>query len=445
MVRREGRVGPLEMELRGAHGNALNVLLSAMGMFDERGVMTGLRGQLYDISAHKRVELQFSQSQKMEAIGRLAGGIAHDFNNLLTIIGGQAERLIEGLKPGDPLRRSADAVAQAAERASGLTQQLLAFSRRQVMAPRLISINDLVKNVHGMLERVIGEDINCEVSLSTAVGAVKVDPSRLEQALLNLAVNARDAMPTGGTLSIATANAVLDEAYGRDHLGAKPGHYVCLSVSDNGCGMDPATRARVFEPFFTTKEVGKGTGLGLSMVYGIVKQSGGYIWVYSEAGVGTSFKIYLPVADTIDAAAVQHDVAPAEVKASPARGSETVLLVEDEEDLRELLEEVLSQQGYRVYAASGGTSALQISEFMDEDIDLMITDVVMPQMSGRELSLKLQSRRPNVRILFLSGYTDDAISHHGVLEPGSAFLQKPFATAELARKVREVLESPSTN
>jgi PAS domain S-box-containing protein len=432
-VARDRRVRQHEMALRGREGGPVHVLVSATGFFDESGQLTTIRGQLYDLTAHKQLEEQLSQSQKMEAVGRLAGGIAHDFNNLLMVIGGQTGRLLDKLPENEPLRKNAEAIASAADRAAGLTQQLLAFSRRQVLSPQVLSLNAVVRNVYGMLERVIGEDINCVMSLSEGIPSVRADPGRIEQALLNLAVNARDAMPGGGTLSISTSVVELDEVYSRQHVGAKPGRYVMLAVSDSGCGMDPETRTRVFEPFFTTKEVGKGTGLGLSMVYGIVKQSGGYIWVYSELGLGTTFKIYLPATE-----------APAEslqprVAASAPTGTETILLVEDEDGVRELLEEILTAQGYHVLAASRGVEALLISELLDVDIQVLVTDVVMPHMSGHELAMRLRARRPGLRVLYLSGYTDEAIAHHGDIEVDADFLQKPFTRAALATKVRDVL------
>ncbi len=432
-VARDRRVRQHEMALRGRDGVAVHVLVSATGLFSERGQLATIRGQLYDLTAHKQLEEQLSQSQKMEAVGRLAGGIAHDFNNLLMVIGGQTGRLLEQLPETEPLRRNAEAIAAAADRAAGLTQQLLAFSRRQVLSPQVVSLNAVVRNVYGMLERVIGEDITCVLSLSEGIESVKADPGRIEQALLNLAVNARDAMPEGGTLAISTSIVELDELYARQHIGARPGRFVMLAVSDTGCGMDPETRTRVFEPFFTTKEVGKGTGLGLSMVYGIVKQSGGYIWVYSELGLGTTFKIYLPATE-----APPETLQPRPAPSVPT-GTETILLVEDEDGVRELLEEILSAQGYRVLAASRGVEALQISELLDEEIQVLVTDVVMPHMSGHELAMRLRARRPALRVLYLSGYTDDAIAHHGIVEVDASFLQKPFTRAALATKVREVL------
>jgi PAS domain S-box-containing protein len=432
-VVRDRRVRQHEIALRSREGSAVHVLVSATGIFSERGQLATIRGQLYDLTAHKQLEEQLSQSQKMEAVGRLAGGIAHDFNNLLMVIGGQTGRLLEQLPEAHALRRNAEAIAAAADRAAGLTQQLLAFSRRQVLSPQVLSLNTVVRSIYGMLERVIGEDITCVLSLSEGIESVKADPGRIEQALLNLAVNARDAMPDGGTLAISTSVVELDEVYSRQHIGSRPGRYVMLAVSDTGCGMDPETRTRVFEPFFTTKEVGKGTGLGLSMVYGIVKQSGGYIWVYSELGLGTTFKIYLPATE-----APPETLQPRPAPSVPT-GTETILLVEDEDGVRELLEEILSAQGYRVLAASRGVEALQISELLDEEIQVLVTDVVMPHMSGHELAMRLRARRPALRVLYLSGYTDDAIAHHGIVEVDASFLQKPFTRAALATKVREVL------
>ncbi len=435
-MREQTRMSPRELTLRAASETGVQVLASALAILDEDGQLLRVRVHLYDLSAHKRVEEQLSQSQKIEAVGRLAGGIAHDFNNLLLVIGGQGERLLEQLDAESPLRPGVEAMQRAAERAAGLTQQLLAFSRRQVLSPRVLSVNAVVTDVHAMLTRVIGEDVVCALSLAPGVRAIKADPGRLEQILMNLAVNARDAMPSGGTLTIGTDDVVVDAVHARQHLGMRPGDFVRLSVSDTGCGMTPEIQALIFEPFFTTKEVGKGTGLGLSMVYGIVKQSGGYISVYSETGIGTTFRIYLPVADEPIAAVPKPatDAAP--------RGTETILLVEDEEGVRDLLEEVLTAQGYKVFAASRGVEALQISQIYDGPIHLLITDVVMPHMSGPEVAQRVSEWRPGLRILYLSGYTDEAIAQHGIVDAKAAFLQKPFSQASLARKLREVL-SPS--
>ena len=432
-VVRERRLRQHELALQTRDGAQVHVLVSATGLFNDAETITRIRGQFYDLTAHKQLEAQLSQSQKMEAVGRLAGGIAHDFNNLLTVIGGQAGGLLERLQRDDPLAQKAEAIVSAADRAASLTQQLLAFSRRQVLSPQVLSLNTIVSHVHGMLERVIGEHITCRLSLASGVDNVRADPGHIEQALLNLALNARDAMPHGGTLMISTAVVELDDVYSRQHATAQPGRYVRLAVSDTGYGMPPETRSRIFEPFFTTKEMGKGTGLGLSMVYGIVKQSGGYIWVYSEPGTGTTFKIYLP---SVDAAVEEPLQQPEPVVPT---GTETVLLVEDEDGVRDLLQEILTDQGYRVLSASRGAEALRISDLADEDIPLLVTDVVMPQMSGRELARRLRARRPSLRVLYLSGYTEEAIAQHGVIEPDAAFLQKPFTRVDLARKIREVL------
>ena len=389
------------------------------------------------IAEHKRLEKQFLQSQKMEAIGQLTGGIAHDFNNMLTVIIGYSELMLQRLKADDPLRSEVEQVKEAGVRASLLTRQLLAFSRKQVLQPRVLDLNAVLTNMDRMLQRLIDENIDLVTMPSPGLGRVHADPGQIEQIIMNLAVNARDAMPQGGKLTIETANVELDDAYAREHVSVKPGPYVMLAVSDTGCGMDAETQARIFEPFFTTKEPGKGTGLGLSTVYGIVKQSGGDIWVYSEPGRGTTFKIYLPwVEGAVET--VEPGVAPAR----DARGSETILLVEDDMGIRRLVRQVLAERGYWVLEAIHGTHAIQISEQHTVPIHLLVTDVVMPGMSGRELAEHLKPSRPNMKVLFMSGYTDKAIVHHGELDPGTAFLQKPFTPDALARKVREVLDSP---
>jgi two-component system cell cycle sensor histidine kinase/response regulator CckA len=436
-VEQERAFGQREMDLRTFSGVPVHVLIAATAMLDSSGALVQLRGQVYDLTQHKQLEEQYGHSQKLEAVGRLAGGIAHDFNNLLLVIIGQAERLRRQIPVEAEGSRALEAIEQAAGRAAGLTQQLLAFSRRQVLSLQPLDVNGVIRGVHSILERVIGEDITCTLRLTEGLAAVMADSGRLEQALLNLAVNARDAMPQGGGLTLSTERVDIDEVYSRQHLNARPGPYVMIAVSDTGCGMDPETRRRVFEPFFTTKPQGKGTGLGLSTVYGIVKQIGGYIWVYSEPGFGTSFKIYLPAV-----AEPARPLAAASTAPQAASGEETLLLVEDEDGVRELLKELLGSLGYRVFAASCASEALQISASIDGDIALLVTDVVMPQMGGRELAQRLLAQRPDTRVLFLSGYTDDAIAQHGVLEAGAAFLQKPFATADLARKVRDVLSAP---
>lgn len=393
------------------------------------------REKIEAIDALRITEEQLQQAQKLEAVGRLAGGIAHDFNNLLTAIIGYSELTLRRLPANDPLKINIDEIKKASERAASLTRQLLAFSRKQVMQPKVLDLNSVVSDLEKMLARMIGEDIELRTSLEPKLGNVKADPTQLEQVIMNLAINARDAMPTGGKLTIETANVTLDEAYARRHVTVTPGPYVMLAVSDNGKGMDAETQRHMFEPFFTTKESGKGTGLGLSMVYGIVKQSGGNIWVYSEPEHGTTFKIYLPT--------VEDQTTSLETTSEPVResASETVLLVEDEEVVRSLLLEVLEDEGYHVLPASSGAEALDLSASYKGHIHLLITDVVMPGMSGTQLVKQLAARSGDVKVLYMSGYTDDAIVNHGVLDPGVSFLQKPFTPNGVLLKVREVLNA----
>jgi signal transduction histidine kinase/ActR/RegA family two-component response regulator len=383
----------------------------------------------------ERSEEQLRQSQKMEAIGQLAGGVAHDFNNLLTAINGYSELCLKRLSPSDPLHRHIEQIRKSGERAASLTRQLLAFSRKQILQPKIIDLNQIVVDMNKMLHRLIGEDIDLLMGLAADLGKVKADPNQIEQVLLNLSINARDAMPKGGRLTIETSNVNLSEDFSRGHVAVSPGQYVMLAVSDNGCGMDAETQAHIFEPFFTTKEVGKGTGLGLATVYGIVKQSEGTIWLYSEVGRGTTFKIYLPCAE--------RPVKVVEVEADNlelSQGTETVLLVEDEEIVREMATEILRDSGYHVLEAKHGHEALTLGRQHSGDIHLMLTDVVMPQMSGRQLAEQLTPLRRDMKVLYMSGYTDDAIVHHGVLEEGTAFIGKPFTPSALTRKVREVLD-----
>jgi len=377
---------------------------------------------------------QLRQAQKMEAVGRLAGGVAHDFNNVLSVIIGYGDLLLQDLRPADPMRAEVEEIRKAGQRAAGLTRQLLMFSRQQVVEPRVIDLHEVLTSMDKMLQRILGEDVELVSMPPKAAGRVKADPSHIEQVILNLVVNARDAMPTGGKLTLETANVVLDEDYARSHLPAKAGPYVMLAVSDTGVGMDRETQARIFEPFFTTKDIGTGTGLGLSTVFGIVQQSGGNIWVYSEPGKGTTFKVYLPRVDD-DVDAPKPHVAPATL-----RGTETILLVEDEEQVRTVVVNILRRQGYRVFPAQHAGEALLLCESYPEAIDLLITDVVMPQMSGPELARRLARTRPGMKVLCMSGYTDDSIVRHGVLESGVAFLQKPVTPATLASKVREILD-----
>jgi signal transduction histidine kinase len=385
------------------------------------------------------LEAQLLQSQKMEAVGQLAGGVAHDFNNMLTVISGYSAILLETLDAADPNRGDIEEIRGAAERAAGLTRQLLAFSRKQVLQPRVVDLNsEVITGLEKMLRRLIGEDIELVTSLDGHLGLVNADPGQLEQVIVNLAVNARDAMPDGGRLVIETANMELGAEHAGRHIGVKAGRYVMLAVTDTGSGMKPETMARMFEPFFTTKEQGKGTGLGLATVYGIVKQSGGDIWVYSEPGHGTSFKIYLPLVEEPKSAAV-----PASTKAHDYAGTETILLVEDDETLRLLARRILQSRGYTVLEARDGEQALAICGQPATRIDLVATDAVMPKMNGRVLAERLATLRPRLRVLFMSGYTDDDMLRRGIMDPRMAFLQKPFTPEGLAKKVREVLDSPA--
>jgi PAS domain S-box-containing protein len=403
-----------------------------------------VNAQLYTerIQAEKEksaLEEQLRQSQKMEAIGRLAGGVAHDFNNLLTIIKGNSQLSLMELNEKSSLRENLEEVMKASDRASDLIHQLLAFSRRQILELKVLDLNTVLQNIDKMLHRVIGEDIELVTQCAEDLGRVKTDSGQIEQVIMNLAVNARDAMPSGGRLIIETANVELDEGYARKHVAVKRGHYVMLSVSDTGAGMTPEVRDRVFEPFFTTKENGKGTGLGLPTVYGIVKQSGGNIWVYSEPGIGTTFKIYLPRVDEPLEEVMKERVAEEELP----RGGETILVVEDDEDVRKLAVRILRMQGYRVLETFQGSDALLHCEQDADPIHLMVTDVVMPGMNGPELAKRLKPIRPEMKVLYISGYTDNTIAHHGVLKAGVNYIQKPFTVDGLTKKVREVLDKNS--
>ncbi len=394
-----------------------------------------------DVSERRVLEQQLRQSQKMEAVGRLAGGIAHDFNNLLMVISGYSEFLLERLGAEPHLRGPAQEIASAAERASSLTRQLLAFSRKQMLAPRIVNLNDVATENIKMLTRMIGEDIDLVLVPSPDLWAVRADAGQIEQVIMNLAVNARDAMPSGGKLTIETSNVTLDEDYARVHAPLPAGDYVMVAISDTGNGMDNETQSHIFEPFFTTKGT-KGTGLGLSTVYGIVKQSGGYIWVHSEVGRGTTFKIYLPrVASTGQTAA--QVAAPVEYRRVEP-GRETILLVEDEVNLRYLARQYLEKQGYKVIEAADGAVAMQIAVAHEGIIHLLLTDVIMPGMNGRELAQRISEIRPNVKILYMSGYTENVIGHNGMLEPGVRLLQKPFNLRDLKSVVREVLDTTPT-
>jgi two-component system, cell cycle sensor histidine kinase and response regulator CckA len=380
-------------------------------------------------------EEQFRQAQKMEAVARLAGGVAHDFNNVLSVILSYSEMMLSTVKREDPMREDLGEILKAGHRAAALTRQLLMFSRQQVVDPKVLDLNGVLAGTEKMLRRLLGEDVDMVLTPSPSLGKVKADPGSIEQVVMNLVVNARDAMPTGGKLTIETANTTLDEAYANEHLGVKPGPHVMLAVSDTGTGMDRETQARIFEPFFTTKEKGRGTGLGLSTVFGIVQQSGGSVWVYSEPGQGTSFKVYLPVVEgTVDEARPP-------VALTTLRGSETILLVEDEVQVRAVARGILERQGYAVIEAQSGAEAILACKQHGGAIDLLLSDVVMPKMSGPELARQLGAERPLMKILCMSGYTDDAVVRHGALGAGIAFIQKPFTPDTLARKVREVLDA----
>ena len=437
-LRKEGSIVNHEGQARRKDGSPIWVIQNVELLTDEDGEEM-LLGTVFDVTERKRLEEQLLQSQKMEAVGRLAGGIAHDFNNLLTAIAGYSDLLLAELPANDPRRESAVEIREAGRRAAGLTQQLLAFSRRQVLEPRVLDLNAVIAGMEKMLRRVIGEDIELTTALDPGLWRTLADPGQIEQAIVNLAVNARDAMPRGGRLTLETANATLDEKFASAYATVQPGPHVMLAVSDNGVGMDATLQARLFEPFFTTKERGKGTGLGLSTTYGIVKQSGGSIWVYSEPGHGTTFKIYLP---RCEEPLSEHEAPP--LPLTPRAGSETVLLVEDEAEVRRLVERLLQMQGYAVISASSPVEAISAARTVDK-VDLLLTDVIMPGMNGREMARLLSAERPRLRVLYMSGYTDAAIAQQGILPPGTAFLSKPFTPDALARKIREVLDSPAVS
>jgi nitrogen-specific signal transduction histidine kinase len=387
-----------------------------------------------DVTRQRELQAQLQQAMKMEAVGRLAGGVAHDFNNLLTVITGYSELLLQKIGKESPMRGEAEEIKRAGERAASLTQQLLAFSRKQIIEPKVLHLDSLVAEMHKMLTRLIGEDIVLQATTGKSPGSVKVDPGQFQQILMNLVVNARDAMPDGGKIVIETANVDLDEGYCTLHPYVTPGRFVMLSVSDTGMGMSEEVKARIFEPFFTTKERGSGTGLGLATTYGAVHQAGGSIEVYSEVGIGTTFKIFLPRVEEQVITLVNNDI-PTDLPG----GTETVLIVEDEGMLRNLCVQILEQLGYRVLQARNGTEAIAEVQGYDDRIDLLLTDVVMPGMNGSELATHLVLHNPEMKVLFTSGYTEDVISHHGVLAEGVSFIGKPYTTSSLARKVREVL------
>jgi len=431
--RRSGRLDGFEVKWKRKDGSNITVRISGRAVSNAEEPADVLEAIAEDITDRRVLEDQFRQAQKMEAVGRLAGGVAHDFNNLLMVISGYAEVMLSGLEPDHALREKALAIQQASDRATTLTRQLLAFSRKQLLELKVVDVNAIVQDMERLLRPLIGENVEFSTALAPDAAHTRADAGQLEQVLMNLVVNAKDAMPGGGKLTIETQNIVMNESHRRGQTFIRPGDYVRLSVSDTGMGMDKETQSRIFEPFFTTKEKGKGTGLGLSTVYGIVKQSGGYVMVQSEEHRGSTFQIYLPRAEGV---AEKH--APP-VAAAALGGTETLLLVEDEESVRQLVRDTLTAKGYRVVEAENGEAGMAAAARHDGRIDLVITDVVMPGISGRELVQKLAQIRPDAKVLYLSGYTKDAIISEGTIERGAAFLQKPFTLQTLSRKVREVL------
>jgi len=428
------RIEGVETRWKRKDGRIINVRLSGRGGLQYPGEPPSFEMICEDITERRALEEQLRHSQKMEAVGRLAGGVAHDFNNLLTVIKGYSDLLMNEIDSADPMYGEVEEIRKAADRAASLTRQLLAFSRRQVLAPKVLDLNSIITNMDKLLRRLLGEDVELTIRLDTKLGHVKADPGQLEQVIMNLAVNARDAMPEGGHITIETGNFDLDENDSREHAMAKPGRYAMFKVTDTGTGMDAETLSRIFEPFFTTKEMGKGTGLGLSTVYGIVKQSGGYIWADSQPGQGASFRVLLPIVEAV--------TEPVFARTGPGasyRGTETILLVEDEDGVRALIREVLARYGYHVIETRHGGEALIACEQHKGTIHMLLTDVVLQQMSGRDLARRLLGVRPEMKVLYISGYTEEAIVNQGVLDPGTAFLQKPFTPGVLARKIREIL------
>ncbi|HEX4608985.1 MAG TPA: ATP-binding protein, partial [Urbifossiella sp.] len=405
---------------------------------NEGGRVTHFVGVLTDVTGRRQLEEKLRQSQKMDAIGRLAGGVAHDFNNLLTIINGYSDLLLERLPPEDPDHELIAEIRLAGERSAGLTRQLLTFSRQQILAPRVMNLNDVLADTEKLLRRLLGEDVRLATAPDPGLWTVRADPGQMEQVLMNLAVNARDAMPTGGRLTVETRNVDLDETYAEAHAEARPGPHVLLAVSDTGCGMPPDLIARIFDPFFTTKDPGTGTGLGLATVHGIVKQSGGHIEVYSEVGIGSTFKVYLPRGE-----GVNPEAGPRSTLHSSPAGTGTILLVEDEDALRVFSQRILAGCGYTVLDAADGAEAIRLAAEHAGPLDLLVTDVVMPGANGRAVAEAVVARHPEARVLFVSGYTDDAVVRHGILQAGVNFLQKPFSPAALARKVGEILDARS--
>jgi two-component system, cell cycle sensor histidine kinase and response regulator CckA len=430
-------VSDVELEThRPPSGKVVVVSCSTAPLRDASGDISGLVAVFADVTRRRELEHHFHLTQRLESLGRLAGGIAHDFNNLMTAILGTSQMLIQDL--GEDVRaEEAKEIRDAALRAAALTKQLLAFSRRQVLQPEVLDLNVLVRDLEKMLRRLLGEQVQLHTELAEDLGAVRADPGQLEQVIVNLAINARDAMPQGGTLTIETANVHLVEPPPGDEPEVRAGEYVMIGVSDTGVGMDASTRGRVFEPFFTTKERGRGTGLGLATVYGIVKQSGGYIWVTSEPGQGAEFRTFLPrVSSALAARPPERPAAPEQTLA----GTETILVVEDEEPVRNLTRRILTAKGYQVLEAASGSDAIELLAARTGAIDLLVSDVIMPGMGGRQLAERLLAQRPGLKVLFVSGYTDDDVIKQGILDPGTPFLPKPFTPETLLRKIRDVLD-----
>ncbi|NOX36079.1 MAG: PAS domain S-box protein [Calditrichaeota bacterium] len=439
-VKKQKKLEQIEVQLKRRDGRPIHIIENVIGIFDRKGELKEVQGYLFDVTEHKKLEEQLRQSQKMEAIGQLAGGIAHDFNNLLTVINGYCELLLLQLKPEDPTYSKIQMIQNAGEKAASLTSQLLAFSRRQVMKPEVVNLNQLITGLTRMLRRLIRENIRIETRLAEDLGNTKIDPVQMEQVLVNLVVNARDAMPEGGKIMIETQNVWLDDSYTKAHFDIKAGPYVMLAVSDTGIGMSKDIMDHIFEPFFTTKEKGKGTGLGLSTVYGIIKQSNGYIMVYSEPGKGTTFKIYLPrIMETAPRPQRQKSII------STLTGNETILIVEDEEMVRQLAMTILKDHGYRVLAARNGEEALKLGQNYEGKIDLLLTDVVMPSVNGPELGRLLKKYHPGLKVIFMSGYTDNSIQYHLQFTEGALFIQKPFSSQKLLQTIRKLLETNPKN
>jgi len=433
-ARSSGIGSRVEYRIRHKSGEWRVLESTASAVRDSAGAVEKLIIVNRDITERRHLEQQLLLSQRLEAVGKLSGGIAHDFNNILGVIIGYSEAMLQKMAPDDPLREAVNEIEKAGQRSAALTQQLLAFSRKQVLEPKILDLNSIVADVEKMLRRLIGEDIDLKIVPSQSLGKVKADRGQIEQVILNLAVNARDAMPRGGQLKIQTANVDLDETAARSLRYVVPGRYVMLQVSDTGTGMTPEVQAHIFEPFYTTKEQGKGTGLGLATVYGVIKQSGGYILLHSEVGKGARFDVYLPRAEGVAEVAP-----PSEAPIKRVQGSTTILLVEDESSLRKLTGNTLKEAGYKVLEAGEAFQAMELAKEFDGTIDLLLTDVVMPGLSGRELAEKLRPERPEMRVLYISGYTDGAVATHGVLESGITILRKPFTRAQLLRNVEEIL------